>query len=279
MEYKKIELNENLNDLIKNDENDDNSNNQPNNNIKDKIKKLNNEIQKRNYETLFLICISTVVGFSGKYVIAYGFYYYKGFNNSSTNETIYNNTNDTTMINKHVFYINNTVINDTILNYDLNQDIYIYISLVYISCIIISVLLLYSLMKCIFFQKKESKKKSCKCDCFITKFACQLCGCVIYFERVFLNEKDKTENKRCCECCELCCETINNYWNNIICNMCNCRKNMDYNFCCCNKFSENNFDKKAQCFCYCFQVKSFCFWFNKFIVNKTQKDIILCIII
>ena len=268
--YQKLEFNENINDLIINEDSDINDKNQSYN-MKDKIEEQKNKIKRKDYETLFLYCLATLFGYSGKYGIA--FYFYNGFNNTSTNETIYNNTNDINMINNLIFYLNNSVINDTIYNYDLNKNNYIKIFSVYIGCILISAIFLYSLIVFCFFKKKEKKEEESsgrKSDFFTTKFVCEICGCIIYFERVILDEKETIKNMRCYE---LCCESINNYYNNIICNMCNCRKNMEY------QFNENIFDKKTQCFCYCFQVKSFCFWINKYFINQTQKEIFLCTII
>ena len=64
--------------------------------------------------------------------------------------------------------------------------------------------------------------------------------------------------------------------------MLNCRKNKTKNVCCCcdkYTFNEEHFDKNRQCFCYCYQVKGFCYWMNKFFINQTQKEIIFCVIL
>ena len=93
------------------------------------------------------------------------------------------------------------------------------------------------------------------------------------------NEKEKKDN--CCKLsCQLCCETLNNYCSNLICNMCGCRKNKTENVCCCcSNYDEKHFDKDIQCFCYCYQEKSLLNWINKFFINKTQKTIVICMVL
>ncbi len=109
------------------------------------MKNKKTKFEKKNYETLFFFCLALLFGYSGKYFIAYEFYDSKEFNNNTTNETIYNNTNDINMMNNHIFYLNNSIFNDTIYNYDLNQKIYSNICLIYILLILLSVILLYSM--------------------------------------------------------------------------------------------------------------------------------------
>ena len=287
IQYQNIEMsNPPLDENINNDIKSFNSNNSNNNlnqniNVKEKIVKQNNKIKEKNLETLFLFCLSSILGFSIKYGISYLFTYYNGLNYYTNSETIYNKTDSINLSNNnYIFESNYSDTNETIIiNNDSYKEIYLYIGSIYIVCIFISVFLLYSLVIYYFFINKE--KECCKCDgnndnnCCVWKIACEMCGCIIYFERIILDEQ-KTNNHGCCT---LCCESLNKYCNDIICNVCNCRKNKENNLCSRCQFNENDFDKEKQCFCYCFQTKGFCFWINKYLINKTQKEIIFCMIL
>ena len=278
IQYQNIEMSNSPLDEIDSNENDDLNQNI---NVKEKIEKQNNKINEKNLKTLFLFCLSSILGFSIKYGISYLFTYYNGLDYNTNNETIYNKTDSINLsINNYIFELNYSNSNETItINNDSYKEIYLYIILTYIFSLFINVFLLYSLVINCFFLNK--KKECCECDgnndcnCCVWKIACEICGCIIYFERIILDE-EKTNNHGCCK---LCCESLNKYCNDIICNICNCRKNKENKLCSRCQFNENDFDKEKQCFCYCFQTKGFCFWINKYLINKTQKEIIFCMIL
>ena len=247
------------------------------------VKKQSEMTKQRNFKSLFAFSLAILIGYTGKYGIAIFFTQYQQNNMISNNQTIYNNTEDN-LYSINFFYSNNTDIpnmndtNITSLNYKLNQNIFIYINLIYIGCILISVIF-YSFLMCCFFQsKKKEKEKSecCSCDCCLWNTICEICGCVIYSERVILERKEKSS-----KCCRLCCETISHFCCDVICNICNCRTNDTEHLCCnccdCCDFKEKHFEKGRQCFCYCYQEKGFCFWANKFFINDIQKEIVLCV--
>ena len=249
------------------------------NNI-DKIKKQNEKNKIRNFKALFLFSLAIIIGYSGKYGIAYIFTNYKRNNIMIKNESIFNNTKD------NLNYLNGLNSNFTDIpsidedeiyshNYNLHQNIFFYIHLIYAGCIIISIIY-YLLLKYCFFTKtkKEEKKSCCSCDCCLFNLICEVSGCIIYSERININEGRNKPG-----CCCLCCETMFNCCNNIICNLCNCRKNSNNNLCCCCKYSEIDFEKDKQCFCYCYQEKSICYWINKYFINDTQKIIVSCVIL
>ena len=78
---------------------------------------------------------------------------------------------------------------------------------------------------------------------------------------------------------KLFCELISNYCNYTICDMCYCREDLNKNICCCcPNYDESHFDKKKQCFCYCYQEKSIFYLLNSFFLDDTQKKIIPFII-
>ena len=254
--------------------------------LKNQINKL--KVKRRTYKTLFLLGVANILGLSGKFEIGKFFANYRLANKIIKNETIYDNITDSVFfINDNYFYTNNSNKNQTYLINDLDKSIYLYICIIYICCVLISIMVIYSLIVCCFFEKKAKEKENnneieksgcckcdCKCNCCVWKIVCEICGCIFYFERIFL-DKDETNNNRCCQ---LCCESMNNYCDNIICNMCNCREKDRKNYCC-YKFDKSHFDKEKQCFCYCFQVKSFCYWLNQFFMNDAQKEIIVAMII
>jgi hypothetical protein len=273
--------------------------------IKIMNQKQKEDIKQRSFGSLIFFSLATLLAYLGKFGIAVLFTYYNEKIINMKNSTNFNNTNFNINynMNSYFLYSNFSEANNTIDIYDLNQNIYLYICLIYIGCISISVILIYSLTILCFFKKKEKKKEEkknnnenrneesccceccceccqcqCSCSCCLWKIVCEICGCLFYFERVSLEEDSKSNY--CC--CQLCCESINNFCEDAICNMLNCRKNKTKNVCCrCDKytFNEEHFDKNRQCFCYCYQVKGCCYWMNKFFINQTQKEIIFCVIL
>ena len=293
--YQNIEMIEPSNSLHKekniNEDLTDSNNkiqlNEEENRINNKKKEKQKEEKKsKNLETLILFCFSCLLGFSGKYGISYLFSYYPGINIDIYYEKF---SNDTQKINfkndNYIFFSNNSDINENIINFDSYKDVYFYLCLVYTGSIILSTILLYSLLIRIFFVDKKRSEDccdcSCQCNCCVWKIVCEICGCIIYFERIILNDKKENNDNSCCKSCwKKCIESLNNYCNNIICNMYNCRKEYEKNACeCCTEFNEDDFDKEKQCFCYCFQIKGFGYWFNKFFINKEQREIIFCMVL
>ena len=269
---------------IGNDLNNENKNDEVQRNTKVKVQKQKEKNKQRNFRSLFSFSLANLAGYTGKYGIAIVFTRYQQNHMITKNQTIHNKTENNLFL-MNFFNQNNTDIpynNDTNItseNYELNQNIFIYINLIYIGCILLSVLF-YSFLVCCFFQnKKKEKEKSecCACNCCLWNTICEICGCVIYSERVILEKEEKSPR-----CCKLCCETMSHYCCDAIFNMCNCRGNNEENLCCnccdCCNFREKHFDKGRQCFCYCYQEKGFCFWINKFFINNIQKEIILCVL-
>ena len=269
-------------------------------NIKEKIDEQNKKIKKRNFKILFLLGFANLLGYTGKFGIALEFDKYK--NNNIINETIHNSTENFTIF---LDFINNNRTNNmshdeiVLHNRNLYENIFFYIHLIYTGCIIISVML-YLLLKPCFFKKKDIKKQEnnemkincctcgccdcctcfgqgccscecCRCKCCLWSTIFEISGCIIYSERRSLDDNKDEINRPSC-CCQLCCETIGNYFN-----LFNCRKNAKP--CCICKYDEFEFDKDRQCFCYCYQENSLCYWINKYFVNDTQQIIISCMIL
>ena len=93
----------------------------------------------------------------------------------------------------------------------------------------------------------------------------------------YLYEKIILKNGLETGCCKLCCESISNYCDQVVCDtfyIC------FYYQCCCCCFSdcdcdylEKDYNKNSQFFCYCYQAQIKCFWCNNFITNETSKKI------
>jgi hypothetical protein len=286
----------------------DDENVEPN---KKKYEEIKEKIQKRIFNSLFIFGLSNLIGYAGKYGIGLGVAYYKKKyypnNKEKFNNTIYNLNEKEQNYN---FDFNNPLIsenNETIVNssdFELNQNIFVFIGIIYFFCIIISILL-YWLLLCCFFQKtqeenkdqqkitqeiktkeikgdnledieeeededkndegnknekeKEKEKKRLEGCCLCIKIN-EMCGNIIYFERINLGQ-----NKNSKACCRLFIESINNYF----CNLC----------CCCYRYEKIHFEKNKQCFCYCYQEKGFCDYLNEFVVNDVQRQIVFCVIL
>ena len=266
------------------------------------------EIKKRNFNSLLIFGLSNIFGYAGKYGICLGIAYYK--QNNYSLKTEFNNTTFSLniIINNYSFHRNNSIIfnnNETSIitnDYEFHKNIFLFIGLIYISCILVSTFLLFQILLLFFFEKtnknnkdnedideeneeavNENEKAEQKLrerlnGCCLWRNTCEICGCVIYSERLILDKNSHSKG-----CCRLFCESVNNFCNNAICNMCNCRrvsKNNEKNLCCCcYRYQEIHFEKNRQCFCYCYQEKGFCDYINKFIINETQREIIFCMIL
>ena len=279
---------------------------------KKKYEVIKDKIQKRIFDSLFIFGLSNLFGYAGKYGIGLGVAYYKKKNYYPNNKEKYNIYNSNEIEQNYNFLFNNPEIsdkNETIVysnDFELNQNIFVFIGIIYSLCIIISVFL-YWLLLCCFFQKtqeenqdqqkitqeiktkeikgdnlegdednnnndifeedideeskkeKEKEKKRLDGRCLCIKIN-EMCGNIIYFERVSLGQ-----NKNSKACCRLFIESINNYF----CNLC----------CCCYRYEKIHFEKNKQCFCYCYQEKGFCDYFNEFVVNDVQRQIVFCVIL
>ena len=288
-----------------------NSINFENNGDKDSIKKddksnksksiQSKKIARENKISSFpIICSATFIGYGGKSFVFYLFSNKRDNNQENinyNNDTYYNNTD-------HLNYVNNNHFKNFIdKNYsmsdefiekeilDINEDLFLDICYVFMFCIIIS-FIIYLLFLFIFIGKRKNKNKNiikknekskkkccCPCNCFkkflTWKCVCELCGCILYSERI--NIKENTSKGKA----KLLCETCQNYCNNALCNLCKCGdENKNWCNCCeCCVYNEEDFDKNRQCYFYCYQEKSFFLWLNEFITNDTQKEIIPCMIL
>ena len=230
-----------------------------------------------------------MLGYIGKY----GIYYFlinlfQKKNNSKNNYIISDinfnnnetNNNNTSTINNSItddIFSNNTFANQTNFTYFLQMNInekyiYLIIIVIYALSIIISIIF-YQIFKCVVFIKKE-KINNFKCFdfCCIWKTFFVIFNCIFYIESIEVKSKNKN-------CCILCGETIRNYCDIGCCSIINLfyyEKNTCKCCCCCCEYNEEHYDKSTQCFCFCYQEKSFCSWIDKFFTNELQEEVIPC---
>ena len=212
---------------------------------KDKTKKKKKNKVKRKtegkFDYFFMVCITTIIGYFGKYYFCNILGYQLFENKEKTNY-------------KYFYY---------------------YVMIIYGTCIILSILI-YGLFSFIFRsprKKKDDKnKKKVREDSYGVY---QIFGFTIYKETLNTNNEPK-QNNFC-----LCCETIRNCCDEIVCKAnCNfifCDKGDDIDCgccCCCPEYNEEDYTPNQFLFCYFYQGKRKQKWFHSFLVNKTQEELI-----
>ena len=238
---------------------------------------------KTKFDSFFMICITTIIGYFIKYLINIilmeennnekDIYKSSGCNNSTCLDQILNDVNySKTHINEF-----NSLRTAKFLN---DQRSFYYIIYIYLLSIAGSIIL-YTFFVCIF--TKNEKEKNNVGDKYRV---CEIFGYTIYSEDISLKKKIPC----CCgECIKLFCETslhcvcmvinslihcfyklINdednqgNYFKEADCNCLKC------SFC---EYHENDYEKNKEFFCYCYQTKRKQNWFKKFITSDVQKNI------
>ena len=249
-----------------------------------KLKILKNSKEsKRKYNPFWIISVTTLLGYLGKYAILIYFSNLKVKNDEkyvrNDNTTDYNNTNQTNITEFNAIFSNeknNSQINELYTNiiYEYDRDLFLYICFISFISIFVSIILYWFYQSCIF-KKKEVEKKtgesqnSCLECCCVHEISFGLFNCFFHIES-FINSK----NERKVGFCTQCGESIKYYFNEALCSIVN---NEEYqtNCCqCCKNYNEDDYDKKIQFFCYCYKEEGLCSWITNFIVNETQKEII-----
>ena len=236
-----------------------------NNDNKNKNKKIDivKEIFKNNnkFDFFFMICLTTILGYFGKYLL--NFIISEKKNDYDKNEyKIFNETLNTT---NTTFNITEEDIINKIYAHDRDY-LFTIIIIIYASSILLS-LILYSLFTCIFTKKlKEDKKKD--------EFSiCQVCGYTIYTQNI--KNPDKIIPK--CECIKLICKSFQTCCDLAFCgdqkeNEKKYGKKLSY--CCCCNCDKINYEQNNTFFCYCYQGKRKQKWFNNYIANEVQRNLV-----
>ena len=198
--------------------------------------KIDEKRDNNKFDFFFIICLITTIGYLGKY---------------STN----------ILLNLFLEYIHGK-------DYD-KKTYMIYIMIIY-GISIFMTFLLYTIFKCSIFEYDE-KKEDNKYEKQIK--ISQICGYIIYSEK----KKNQQSQKRNC-CTLLFCENMQNCCNETFCKLFEKRdKDKDKDNppcnCSCCSYNEDDYNKDIEEFCYCYKIHRKSYWCNKFLTNKTQREI------
>lgn len=175
--------------------------------------------------------------------------------------------------------------------YNDKQSDFIFIVIIYGGCLISSIIL-YSIFSWIYTRNekddKECKEKYCKECCNNDSYrVCEICGFVFYCEDKSMEDYKEPSCCCCCwECIKLtCCNGFNClcmilyslgfYLLNLLC--CCCIKD-DKGDECCNDYKESpcyfydkyDYEKKHQCFCYCYESNRWQKYIYKYLTSDVQ---------
>ena len=205
---------------------------------KEQRKKKDEERENNKFDFFVMICLITTIGYLGKYSV-------------------------------------NIVLDlflEIIYGKDYDKKIYmIYIMILYGISIYLA-FLFYSIFKYSIFEydeKEEDNKneKSIKIS--------EICGYIIYSEK---KKSEQLKNRNCCTL--LFCENLQNCCNATFCKLFNKRDKYNNNDkdkppcnCSCCPYNEEDYNKDKEEFCYCYKIHRKSYWCNKFLTNKTQRDI------
>ena len=266
--------------------NESKSQKKPRRKKKKSIKEVNPDENKKNkFNSFFMICITTIIGYFLKYLsnlFIFDNIEVREINNIQKAQSIINDGNDeiNCSLNYECFeqFFNNTNLTvsngplfNSLVNWFLDNDKFSMYSIliIYASSVILSIIL-YSIFVCIFTKNEKQKNEIGN-----TYRVCQICGYTIYSENIVLNL-----NPPCCECCKLLCITCGGCVTMTTCSLCCClseeeKNDFDNCFCCCEccQKNDNTYKKNTEFFCYCYQAKRKQNWFNKFITSEIQKKI------
>ena len=264
---------------------------------KEREKAKANVKKKSRFDSFFMVCITTIIGYFMKYLINLIISEKRNLNIGKY-ITLTNCGNDTNCFNNiirdnNLSFTDKNLFNDLISNiYDDGQNSFYIIIFIYGGCIVSSILL-YSFFVCIFDKREISQDEEIQKNKYRV---CEICGYIIYSQNIIFDPYPPK-----CQCLRLSCETFINCINMAVCtigkckccNTCNCDdeliiKNQAKNdeefkylmeqqnkICrnCCLEYKEEDYLKNQQFFCYCYQAQRKHYWVNKFLTNDIQKKL------
>ena len=211
-----------------------------------RLKDKKREMENNKFDYFFIICLMTIFGYLGKYLLNFGIDYIL-IKLSDGNE-----------------------------KYDKNK-FFISVIIIYGVLLIITALI-YSFYKYYYFEEphREDEKKQIK-KIKINK----ICGYIIYNEHRIKNSLNSKKCCRsCCKCCKLGCKNIQNCCEKTFCNViknfccCCCQRRQETSRSCKScKYEKNEYQKEEESFHYCFKEKGWCLWLDEFASNKTVEQI------
>ena len=260
--------------------------------------------QNNSSNSLFLICLATIIGYSLKYVIN-NFIMNKNEINLEQYMEISGCFNDTICFDNVLKDTNLSINNFTLFNklttsfYYERQNNFIFILFIYGGSMIISIIL-YSILIWIYTTDKSDNKKlfekcceKCCVDCCNKDSykVCEVCGFSIYCENTNLNEYDSPSCCCCCyeylklsscTCLNCLCMILYSFGYYLLNLLCKCFAE-DEEFCgkcckeykksICNFYNEDNYKKRNQCFCYCYETKRLQDYIYKYLTSDIQTKI------
>ena len=211
---------------------------------KEKEKAKANIKKKSRFDSFFMVCITTIIGYFMKYIINLIIVEKRNLkiDNYITLTNCGNNTDcfKNLILDKNLSSSNKNLFNDLIGKiYGDSQNSFYIIIIVYGGCIVLSILL-YSFFVCIFDKRKKNQDEEIQKNKYRV---CEICGYIIYSQNIIFNPQPPK-----CECLKLLCETFLNCINMAIssigeckcCNKCDDDKDKDNN----ENIIEDNIDDK-----------------------------------
>ena len=210
---------------------------------KERLLEKKEKIENNKFDYFFIICLITIFGYLGKYLLNFA-----------------------------IDYILNKLFEK---DYEEDKKKFLIAIIILYGFILILSLFIYCLYTYYFFEhfKKGEEKRIIKIY--------KICGYIIYTEhRIKKSSNCKECCRSCCLSCKLGCENIQNCCNktfcevikNFCCCCCECCQKISC-ICKCCVYNENDYEKEEEEFNYCFKEKRCCFWLNKFATNKTVTKI------
>ena len=152
--------------------------------------KANIKKKNRRFDSFFMICIVTIIGYFMKYLINLIIFEKNGLNIDKY-ITLTNCRNDTNCFNDLIRDVNLSITNKNLFDtlttniYSDGQNSFYIIIIIYGACIAASILL-YSFFVCIFDKSKKKQNEELKKNNYRI---CEICGYIIYSQNIILNAK------------------------------------------------------------------------------------------
>ena len=217
--------------------------------------------EKKTFDFFIAVCITTIFGKYFKYFLSIILIELIGNKNENDNFIInYNTSNICT---------NETIFNITQNNYAKDRQLFNYVIMIYILFIILSIITYWFFTCCTFNKVKKDRNQKNKNSIF------QIFGYTIFCQNKIIEEENEKNKKVKCECIKLCGKSLKNCSNNclnvIIGDLLNVNQDNRSNcaICCC-EYNDVSYEQKDIDFCYCYQGKSICKWFNDYITSEIQ---------
>ena len=201
---------------------------------KEKEKAKANIKKKSRFDSFFMVCITTIIGYFMKYLINLMITEkknlkidkYISLTNCGNNTECFKNI----ISDKNLSTTNKNLFNDLIGKiYDDSQNSFYIIIIIYGGCIVLSILL-YSFFVCIFDNREKSQDEELQKNKYRIY---EICGYIIYSQNIILNPHPPK-----CQCLKLLCETFLNCINMAISSIGECK--------CCNKCDDDEDDKNKE---------------------------------